>query len=93
MASAVSLVAAKGDPRQFLATACWLGLLLLALACTSWPTRLTAYWLDCDQEEVHIWPLGSLVGPSYVPRSSEHVLVALAGPLMSGAISWAPPSA
>ena len=47
---------------------------------------LTAYWLDCDQDEAHIWPLGSLVGPSYVPRSSEHVLVALAGPLMSGAI-------
>ena len=60
---------------------CWLGLLLLALALHELAHALTAYWLDCDQEEVHIWPLGSLVGPSYVPRSSEHILVALAGPL------------
>jgi stage IV sporulation protein FB len=78
--------AAKGDLRQFPATACWLGLLLLALALHELAHALTAYWLDCDQEEVHIWPLGSLVAPSYVPRSSEHILVALAGPLMSGAI-------
>ena len=68
------------------ATACWLGLLLVALALHELAHALTAYWLDCDQEEVHVWPLGSLVGPSYVPRSSEHVLVALAGPLMSGAV-------
>jgi hypothetical protein len=67
-------------------TACWLGLLLAALGLHELAHALTAYWLDCDQEEVHIWPLGSLVGPSYVPRSSEHVLVALAGPLMSGAV-------
>ena len=60
--------------------------MLLALALHELAHALTAYWLDCDQEEVHIWPLGSLVGPSYVPRSSEHILVALAGPLMSGAI-------
>ena len=74
-------------------TACWLGLLLVALALHELAHALTAYWLDCDQEEVHIWPLGSLVGPSYVPRSSEHVLVALAGPLMSGAVFLARPSA
>jgi Zn-dependent protease len=84
--SAVSLLMAKGDPRGFLAAVCWLGLLLLALALHELAHALTSYWLDCDQEEVHIWPLGSLVGPSYVPRSSEHILVALAGPLMSGAI-------
>ncbi len=78
--------AARGHLQQFPATAAWLGLLLLALALHELAHALTAYWFDCDQEEVHIWPLGSLVGPSYVPRSSEHILVALAGPLMSGAI-------
>ena len=71
---------------QVAATACWLGLLLVALALHELAHAFTAYLLDCDQEEVHIWPLGSLVGPSYVPRSSEHVLVALAGPLVSGAV-------
>jgi Zn-dependent protease len=40
---------------------------------------VTAFWLDCDQEEVHLWPLGNLAGPTFAPRSSEHVLVALAG--------------
>ena len=75
------------------ATACWLGLLLLALALHELAHALTAYWLDCDQEEAHIWPLGSLVGPTFVPRSSEHFLVALAGPLVSGAFFSALPSA
>ena len=83
--TAVTL-AAKGEFRQLPATACWLGLLLLALALHELAHALTAYWLDCDQEDAHIWPLGTLVGPSFVPRSSENFLVALAGPLMSGAI-------
>jgi stage IV sporulation protein FB len=83
--TAVSL-AANGQLEQIKTTACWLALLLVALALHELAHALTAYWLDCDQEEVHMWPLGSLVGPSYMPRSSEHVLVALAGPLVSGAI-------
>ncbi len=85
VATAVTL-AGEGKLDQIKATACWLGLLLLALFLHELAHAMTAYWLDCDQEEVHIWPLGSLVGPSYVPRSSEHVLVALAGPVVSGAI-------
>ena len=48
--------------------------------------RVTAYWLDCDPEDVHLWPLGNLVGPSLSPRSSEHFLVALAGMVASGAL-------
>ena len=47
--SAVSL-AYNGDLRRFPATACWLGLLLLALALHELAHALTAYWLDCDQE-------------------------------------------
>ena len=47
------------------------------------------YWLDCDQEDVHIWPLGNLVGPSHSSRSSEHILIALAGPLTSGILCLA----
>jgi stage IV sporulation protein FB len=81
--SAVSKVD-KGELHQLSHTACWLGLLLLALALHELGHALTAAWLDCDQDEVHIWPLGSLVGPSFVPRSSEHVLVALAGVATNG---------
>jgi Zn-dependent protease len=82
---AVSL-AAKGELQHFPRSSGWLGLLLLALAVHELAHVLTAAWLDCDQEDVHIWPLGSLVGPSFVPRSSEHFLVALAGPIASGTI-------
>ena len=83
----------KGSLRDLPATACWLGLLLLALALHELGHAATAYWLDCDQEDVHLWPLGSLVGPSFVPRSSEHFLVALAGPVTSGALFLGRPSA
>jgi stage IV sporulation protein FB len=83
--TAVSL-AYKRDLAQLPAMTCWVGLLLLAIAAHELAHALTAYWLDCDQEDVHLWPLGSLVGPSFVPRSSEHFLVAMAGPLVSGAI-------
>jgi stage IV sporulation protein FB len=82
---ALFALAGRGTPSQFLQTACWLGLLLVALAIHELGHAVTAAWLDCDQEDVHVWPLGSLVGPNFVPRSSEHIVVALAGPVTSGA--------
>jgi stage IV sporulation protein FB len=85
LSMAVSL-AARGELPQLSQTACWLGLLLLALAVHELAHAATAFWLDCDQDEVHIWPLGSLVGPLFVPRSSEHILVAAAGPVANGLI-------
>jgi stage IV sporulation protein FB len=83
--SAMAL-AAEGRLPELGQTACWLGLLLIALAIHELAHAATAFWLDCDQEDVHLWPMGNLVGPSYVPRSSEHFLVAMAGPFTSGAI-------
>ena len=85
LSMAVSL-AARGELPQLSQTACWLGLLVLALAVHELAHAATAFWLDCDQDEVHIWPLGSLVGPLFVPRSSEHILVAAAGPVANGLI-------
>ena len=79
-------LAAKGQLPQLSQTACWLALLLLALALHELGHAVTAAWLDCDQGEVNIWPLGSLVGPSFVPRSSENFLVAMAGLVTNGAI-------
>jgi stage IV sporulation protein FB len=86
LSKAIPILWDKGHLRDLPATACWLGLLLLVLALHELSHALTASWLDCDQEEVHLWPLGSLVGPTFGPRSSEHSLVALAGPITSGAL-------
>jgi stage IV sporulation protein FB len=85
MTAAVSL-ASQGQLPQVSHVACWLGLLLLALALHELGHAVTAYWLDCDQGEVNIWPLGSLVGPSFAARSSENFLVAMAGLVTNGAI-------
>ena len=78
-----------GFLQHFSRTACWLGLLLSALAFHELGHAVAAYWLDCDQDEVHIWPLGNLVGPSHSSRSSEHVLVSLAGLLTAEFLSAA----
>ena len=72
--------------RHLPATACWLGLFILVLVLHELGHAATASWLDCDPEDVHLWPLGNLVGPTIGPRSSEHALVALAGPVTSGAL-------
>jgi stage IV sporulation protein FB len=84
----MALLATKAEDglRRLPQTACWLSLLLTALAIHELAHALTAYWLDCEQESVHLWPLGNLVGPTLAPRSSEHFLVALAGPVASGAL-------
>ncbi len=66
-------------------TACWLALLLIALALHELGHAVAAAWLECDQDEVHLWPLGNLVGPSFKMRSGEHYWVALAGVITSGA--------
>ncbi len=83
---ALFAIKAEDGVRRLLHTAVWLSLLILALVIHELAHALTAYWLECDQEEVNLWPLGNLVGPSLSPRSSEHFLVALAGPLASGAL-------
>lgn len=64
-------------------TAEWLGLLLLALVLHEMGHAAAASWLECDQDEVHLWPMGNLVGPSFSIRSGEHYWVALVGPITS----------
>src|SRR5438270_10488567 len=67
-------------------TACWLGLLLAALALHELGHAVAAAWLECQQDEVHLWPLGNLVGPSFRMRPGEHYWVALAGLVTSAAL-------
>jgi stage IV sporulation protein FB len=83
---ALLAVRAEDGLRRLPQTVCWLSLLLAALAIHELGHALVAYWLDCDQEDVQLWPLGNLVGPSLSVRSGEHLLVALAGPVTSGAL-------
>jgi len=68
-------------------TAACLALLLLALVVHEAAHALTAYILDCEQDDVHLWPLGNLIGPSVPVRGVENMLVAIAGPLASGALA------
>jgi stage IV sporulation protein FB len=67
-------------------TACWLGLLLIALALHELGHAAAAAWLECEQDEVHLWPLGNLVGPSFSLRAGEHYWVALVGLITSAAL-------
>jgi stage IV sporulation protein FB len=64
-------------------TASWLSLLLIALALHELGHAVVGAWLETEQDEVHLWPLGNLVGPSFKLRSGEHYWVALAGPIAS----------
>src|SRR5262249_57306324 len=76
----VSLLgAAIGTDHRVLPTACWLGLLLLALAVHELGHAAMAAWLGSEPDEVRLWPLGNLVGPAPAGRSGDHILVALPG--------------
>jgi Zn-dependent protease len=67
-------------------TACWLGLLFLALLVHELGHGLMAAWLGCEPEEVRLWPLGNMVGPAPSSRSPDNALVALAGPMANAAV-------
>ncbi len=84
--TSVVRLAAEGTLPDLARTAAWLVLLLLALAAHELGHAVTARALGVDQDEVHVWPLGSLVGPSFTMRSSENFLVAMAGPVVSGSL-------
>ncbi|MBX6315277.1 MAG: hypothetical protein IRY99_20555 [Isosphaeraceae bacterium] len=66
-------------------TAGWLTLLLGALAVHELGHALMGARLGLEQEEVRLWPLGNLTGPtaSVVARPAEMRLVILAGPTLN----------
>jgi stage IV sporulation protein FB len=66
-------------------TASWLALLVVALLLHEMGHVAMAVRLGGEPEEIRLWPLGNLVGPSpaLLSRSPETFLVALAGPAMS----------
>jgi Zn-dependent protease len=86
LAAVVGPVPPGGRLANLSQTACWLGLLLVALALHELGHAAAAAWLDGEPETVQLWPLGNLVGPSFSLKSGESYLVALAGLLVSGAL-------
>lgn len=80
------LTTAVSEPGRLDETACWLLLLLLALAVHELGHALVAAWAGTEPDEVRLWPLGNLVGPVGLSRSGDHVVVALAGPATSALI-------
>jgi Zn-dependent protease len=67
-------------------TVAWLSLLMLALAVHELGHALMATWLGTEHEDVRLWPLGNLVGPTVPSRSADNALVALAGPTVNAAV-------
>jgi Zn-dependent protease len=78
--------AAVGQDHVFLQTACWLALLLLALAVHELGHAAMSAWLGCERDEVRLWPLGNMMTPLDVAQSADNVAVALAGPAVSFAM-------
>ena len=55
----------------------------MALAIHEIGHAAMASWLGTDRDEVRLWPLGNMVGPSGMPQTPDHMLVALAGPAIN----------
>src|SRR5947209_7283908 len=81
------LSAAIAQEPRVVQTACWLVLLLAALAIHEFAHAVTASWLGVETDEVRLWPLGNMVVPPLAPRSGENFLVVAAGPLANAALA------
>ncbi|WZO99227.1 M50 family metallopeptidase [Isosphaeraceae bacterium EP7] len=77
------LSSALSSGHPVLETACWGGLLLLALAVHELGHIAASWWFGVEPDDIRLWPLGNLTSPSREPRSPEAIWVALAGPLAS----------
>jgi Zn-dependent protease len=62
----------------------WLSLLMLALVLHEIGHAFAARWLGVETDDVVLWPLGNLAGPSFsFNRGTEAMLVAAAGPALN----------
>jgi stage IV sporulation protein FB len=79
----------KTRPHAVAETAAWLTLLVVALLVHELGHAVMAVRRGSEPEEIRLWPLGNLVGPSpaSVSRSPETFPIALAGPLTSLAVT------
>jgi len=73
------LGSAIGRDHRVGSTAAWLLLLFLALAVHEFGHAVTAWWVGAEPEDVRLWPLGNMVGPSPSSRSADNMVVAAGG--------------
>jgi len=85
--AAVSLLgAALSSDHRVGQTACWLLLLLLALAAHEAGHAAVAWWQGNEPDDVRLWPLGNMVGPTPSNRSSDNMMVVMGGPIASAGL-------
>jgi Zn-dependent protease len=77
------LGSAIAPDHRVLQAAAWMLLLLAALAVHELGHALAAWLLGGEADDVRLWPLGNMVGPSPASRAEDNVVVALAGPLVN----------
>jgi stage IV sporulation protein FB len=78
----------SSEPTRFLPTLAWLGLLFVVLVLHELGHLAAAAWQQAEAEDVMIWPLGNLIGPSG-GRSHENPWVAAGGLFASGGLALA----
>lgn len=92
-ASLSVLQAAISEEAAVLPTLGWLALLVLALALHELGHLGVAVAREVEPEDVNLWPLGNLLSPiqssTYSSRGADAAIVALAGPLVNGAVAIA----
>jgi Zn-dependent protease len=87
--AASSLIsAALGDGHWVVPTACWLVLMVVALALHELGHAAVALAQNADVEDVCLWPLGNFVVPMSPARSADSLAIAAAGPLVSGFLAF-----
>ncbi len=79
------LGAAISKDHHLAAAAAWVVLMLLALAIHEVGHATLAWWLGAEPEDVRLWPLGNMVGPSS-SRSADNWVVTLGGEIASLAV-------
>ncbi len=76
----------QGSALELERTLAWVALYFLALALHAAAHAATAAYLGIDHDDIQLSLLGELNTPGFTPRSREHVLAALAGPVVNGSV-------
>ncbi len=82
----LALLGAASEPPRFWPTLAWLAILLVVLALHELGHFVAAFWREAEPEDVMLWPLGNLVGPSRA-RAHENPWSAAGGLFSSGALA------
>jgi stage IV sporulation protein FB len=87
LVAAAALLGALLEPSRIFQTLAWLVLYMAALALHEMGHLAAAAWRETEPEDVLLFPLGNLVGPSNA-RSNEDPVVAAGGLVVSGLLAF-----